>query len=111
MATTRRKHGRCWPASSYVRARRLCRRALPPRPRNCLTKPLQRRQRMAEGMNCCVFSGNLTSDARSKEVNGTEVARYSVAVNGRKDEVTFIQCSHWNPKGVLAYLTKGKSVC
>jgi len=66
---------------------------------------------MAEGMNCCVFSGNLTSDARSKEVNGTEVARYSVAVNGRKDEVTFIQCSHWNPKGVLAYLTKGKSVC
>jgi len=67
---------------------------------------------MAEGMNCCVFSGNLTRDAASKDVNGTEVARYSVAVNGRKDgEVLYVQCSHWNPKGVLPYLTKGKSVC
>ena len=66
---------------------------------------------MAESMNCCVFSGNLTSDARSKDVNGTEVARPSAAVNGRKDDVTFIQCSHWNPKGVLPYLTKGKQVC
>jgi len=66
---------------------------------------------MAESMNCCVFSGNLTADARSKDVNGTEVARYSIAVNGRKDEVVFIQCNHWNPKGVLPYLTKGKQVC
>jgi len=67
---------------------------------------------MAEGMNCCVFSGNLTKDAVSKDVNGTEVARYSLAVNGRKDgEVTYVQCSHWNPKGVLPYLTKGKSIC
>lgn len=67
---------------------------------------------MAESMNCCVFSGNLTRDAVSKDVNGTEVARYSVAVNGRKDgEVTYLQCSHWNPKGVFPFLTKGKQVC
>jgi len=67
---------------------------------------------MAEGMNCCVFSGNLTKDAVSKEVNGTEVARYSVACTGRKDgEVTYVQCNHWNPKGVLPFLTKGKPVC
>jgi len=65
---------------------------------------------MAEGMNSCVFSGNLTKDAMSKEVNGSTVARYTVAVNGRKDEVTYVQCSHWEPKGVLPYLTKGKSV-
>jgi len=67
---------------------------------------------VAESMNCCVFSGNLTRDAVSKDVNGTEVARYAVAVNGRKDgEVTYLQCSHWNPKGVLPFLTKGKQVC
>jgi single-stranded DNA-binding protein len=66
---------------------------------------------MAEGMNMCVFSGHITADARTKDVNGTEVARYTVAVNGRKEgETTFVQCSHWNPKGVLAYLQKGKLV-
>ena len=66
---------------------------------------------MAEGMNMCVFSGHLTADARSKDVQGTEVARYTVAVNGRKEgETTFVQCSHWNPKGVLPYLQKGKLV-
>lgn len=67
---------------------------------------------MAEGVNVCVFSGNLTADARSKDVNGTEVARYTVAVNGRKEgETTFVQCSHWKPGGVLQFLKKGKPVC
>lgn len=66
---------------------------------------------MAEGMNMCVFSGNLTSDAVVKEVNGTDVARYSVAVNGRKDtEPTYVRCSHWKAGGVAQYLTKGKPV-
>lgn len=66
---------------------------------------------MAEGVNVCVFSGNLTADPRTKDVNGVEVARYTVAVNGRKDEVTFVQCSHWKPGGVLPFLKKGKPVC
>jgi single-strand DNA-binding protein len=70
---------------------------------------------MAEGMNMCVFSGHITADARTKSVNSTtgstEVARFTVAVNGRKEgETTFVQCNYWNPKGVLPYLTKGKLV-
>ena len=66
---------------------------------------------MAAGVNVCVFSGNLTSDPRVKEFDGTEVARFTVAVNGYKEnDVTYVQCSMRKPGGVLQYLKKGQSV-
>ncbi len=66
---------------------------------------------MAEGMNMCVFSGNVTADAKVRDAKGKEVANYTVAVNGRADgDVTYVRCSHWSPGGVVKFLTKGKPV-
>lgn len=65
---------------------------------------------MASSFNRCIFVGNLTRDAESRIVGEAEVARYAVAVNGRKDKVLFIDCDHWRPGGVLPYLTKGTTV-
>ena len=65
---------------------------------------------MASSFQCFIASGNLTKDAESKQVGESEVARYSVAINGRKDAVFFLDCDHWRPGGVLPYLTKGTAV-
>ena len=66
---------------------------------------------MAESMNMCVFSGNLTSDAVVRQAKDMEVTQYSVAVNGRKDgETTYVRCSHWKAGRVSEFLTKGKPV-
>ena len=66
---------------------------------------------MAEGMNMCVFSGNLSADAKTRDVKDTEVASFTVCVNGRKDdETTYVRCSLWKPGKVTEYLTKGKPV-
>jgi single-strand DNA-binding protein len=65
---------------------------------------------MASSFNKCIFVGNLTRDAESRMVGEAEVARYAVAINGRKDKVLFIDCDHWRPGGVLPYLTKGTTV-
>lgn len=54
--------------------------------------------------------GNLTKDAESRMAGESEVAKYSVAVNGFKDSVEFFDCEQWKPGGVLPYLTKGTSV-
>ena len=62
------------------------------------------------GFNKCIFVGNLTKDAESRMVGETEVAKYSVTINGRKEKVTYIDCDHWRVGGVLPYLTKGTSV-
>lgn len=62
------------------------------------------------GFNKFIGVGNLTRDAESRMVGETEVARYSVAINGRKDKVLFIDCDHWRIGGVLPYLTKGTTV-
>lgn len=51
--------------------------------------------------------GNLTKDAESRQAGESEVAKFSVAVNGYRDSVEFFDCEFWNPKGVLPYLTKG----
>lgn len=59
------------------------------------------------GFQKLVLLGNLTKDAESRMVGEAEVAKYGVAVNGYKDSVEFFDCEHWNPKGVLEYLTKG----
>jgi len=62
-------------------------------------------------VNVCVFSGNLTSDPRVKEFDDTEVARFTVAVNGYKEgDTTFVQCSFRKPGKVLQYLKKGVQV-
>lgn len=61
-------------------------------------------------VNQCNFVGNLTRDAESRTVGEAEVARYSIAINGRKDKVMYIDCDHWRPGGVVPYLTKGQPV-
>lgn len=61
-------------------------------------------------MNVFTATGRLTRDAESKMVGETEVARYSIAVNGRKDKVFFLDCDHWRPGGVVEYLQKGTQV-
>jgi single-strand DNA-binding protein len=61
--------------------------------------------------NVCTFTGRITKDAESKMIGETEVGRYSIAVNGRKDRVMFLDCDHWRIGGVLEYLIKGCQVC
>jgi single-strand DNA-binding protein len=61
-------------------------------------------------MNVCTFTGRLTRDAESKVIGESEVARYAIAVNGRKDKVMFVDCDHWRAGGVVEYLTKGTQV-
>lgn len=66
---------------------------------------------MASGMNNCVFSGNLCSDPRVRQVGENDVASYTVAVNGRKEgQTTYVQCDHWRPGRVVEFLEKGKPV-
>lgn len=62
-------------------------------------------------MNVCTFTGRLTKDAETRMVGESEVGRYSIAVNGRKDKVFFLDCDHWRIGGVAQYLTKGTQVC
>lgn len=62
------------------------------------------------GFNKFIAVGNLTRDAESRMVGETEVGKYSVAINSRKDKVLFIDCDHWRVGGVLPYLTKGTTV-
>jgi single-strand DNA-binding protein len=61
-------------------------------------------------LNQCSFIGNLTRDAESRMAGETEIAKYAIAVNGKKDTAMFVDCDHWRPGGVLPYLTKGSSV-
>lgn len=61
--------------------------------------------------NVCTFTGRLTKDAESKMIGETEVGRYSIAINGRKDKVMFVDCDHWRIGGVAQFLTKGTQVC
>lgn len=62
------------------------------------------------GFNKFIGVGNLTRDAESRMVGETEVAKYSVAINSRKDRVLYMDCDHWRVGGVLPYLSKGTSV-
>lgn len=61
-------------------------------------------------LNSCSFTGNLTRDAETKVIGENEVAAFAIAVNGRKDEVLFLNCDMWRPGGVTEYLTRGKQV-
>jgi single-strand DNA-binding protein len=62
------------------------------------------------GLNQCNFIGNLTRDAETRTVGEAEVAKYAIAVNGRKDKVMYIDCDHWRAGGVIPFLTKGTPV-
>jgi single-strand DNA-binding protein len=61
--------------------------------------------------NVCTFTGRLTRDAETRMVGETDVARYAIAIHGRKDKVLFLDCDHWRAGGVAEYLTKGTQVC
>lgn len=65
---------------------------------------------MGKGFQKFIAVGNLTKDAESRTVGEVEVGKYSIAINGRKDSVMFLDCDHWRVGGVLPYLTKGTSV-
>jgi single-strand DNA-binding protein len=65
---------------------------------------------MASSFNKFIGVGNLTRDAESRMVGEVEVAKYSIAINGRKDKVMYLDCDHWRIGGVLPYLTRGTSV-
>lgn len=65
---------------------------------------------MGKGFQKFIAVGNLTKDAESRTVGEAEVGKYSVAINGRKDSVMFLDCDHWRVGGVLPYLTKGTTV-
>ena len=61
-------------------------------------------------LNSCSFTGNLTRDAETKVIGENEVASFAIAVNGRKDDVLYLNCDLWRPGGVTEYLTRGKQV-
>lgn len=64
-----------------------------------------------EGLNQCTFTGNLTRDAEVRTVGENQVANFSIAVNGRKDdEVLYVDCSYWRPNRVVDFLKKGKPI-
>lgn len=54
--------------------------------------------------------GNTTKDPETRTVGESEVAKFSIAVNGFKDSVEFFDCEWWNPNGALAYVAKGTPV-
>lgn len=61
-------------------------------------------------LNSCSFTGNLTRDSESKMVGENEVCSFAIAVNGRKDDVLFLNCDMWRPGAVTEFLTRGKQV-
>ncbi|MDP6624297.1 MAG: single-stranded DNA-binding protein [Alphaproteobacteria bacterium] len=67
-------------------------------------------------LNSCTFTGNLGADAETKNVNGTALATFRVAVNDpyRKDAPPmWIQSQLWGKRaesGVVNHLTKGVQV-
>ena len=62
--------------------------------------------------NSCCFSGNLTRDIEVRKAGESEVGRFAIAVNGRKDrdETMYIDCDYWRPGKVAEYLLKGTGV-
>jgi len=66
-----------------------------------------------------VCLGNIVKDAESRMAGESEIAKFSVAVNGRQknretgqweDQPEFFDCEYWKPGGVLEYLTQGTQV-
>lgn len=65
---------------------------------------------MAKGFSKAVVMGNLTRDPETKQTNsGHSVTSFTLAVNGRNDDVAYIDCTAWNKGGetIAQYLHKG----
>ena len=55
---------------------------------------------MAKGFSKAVVMGNLTRDPETKQTNsGHSVISFTLAVNGRNDDVAYIDCTAWNKGG------------
>lgn len=74
---------------------------------------------MARGVNHCTFIGHLGSDPETRDVNGTMVANFSIAVSetwkkdGQTQERTeWIRCQAWGKLAEICgqYLKKGSQV-
>jgi single-strand DNA-binding protein len=62
-------------------------------------------------LNVFTCTGRLGGDAETKDVNGSVKARYRLAIQGRKDQTTWLTCEHWDPhQNLLPLLTKGTKV-
>jgi single-strand DNA-binding protein len=57
-----------------------------------------------------VCLGNVTNDPEIRPVGESEVAKFSVAVNGFKDSVEYFDLEWWNPNGAMAYVQKGSPI-
>ena len=60
--------------------------------------------------------GNIVKDAEMRQAGGTNVAGFSVAVNGyanREKTVTYFDVSIWGKRGesVMQFATKGAKIC
>nr|DAX84932.1 MAG TPA: Single strand binding protein [Caudoviricetes sp.] len=65
---------------------------------------------MAKGFSKAVVMGNLVCDPETKQTNsGHSVTSFTLAVNGRNDDVAYIDCTAWNKGGetIAQYLYKG----
>ena len=55
---------------------------------------------MAKGFSKAVVMGNLVRDPETKQTNsGHSVTSFTLAVNGRNDDVAYIDCTAWNKGG------------
>ena len=61
------------------------------------------------------YTGNLAGDATGKDLNGSHVTNFTMALNRRVkrddkwvEKVTYLRCAIWNNPGVEPHLTKGK---
>ena len=67
-------------------------------------------------MNVFCFTGNLGGDAEVKQLSGTSVANFSVAVKsgyGKYENTIWINCALWGKRaegGLIQYLKKGQNV-
>ena len=65
-------------------------------------------------MNKLVIIGRLGRDPESRDVAGTTVCNFSMAVDGRKDDPpTWFRVAAWGKLGEVCrrYLSKGRQVC
>lgn len=68
---------------------------------------------MAKGFSKAVVMGNLVRDPETKQTNsGHSVTSFTLAVNGRNDDVAYIDCTAWNKGGetIAQYLHKGDAL-
>lgn len=65
-------------------------------------------------INVVLLVGRITRDSETRQAsNGNAVAKFSIAINGYKDSVSFVDCVMFGKmaESVSQYLKKGKQVC